>query len=125
MSDYCYCDYDGEPPEFMHETMSKARKEHCCSECGGRIERGETYRATRGKWDGDVKTYKACPDCLELMAWAEAHVKCICWYFGDAHQNILDEMSNWEKECPGLAAEASERMRAIRLKRREPSSRAV
>lgn len=124
MSD-CYCDYDGPSPEFFHESLPKARKEHRCDECGGKVKPGETYRLIVGKWDGDLNTFKACPDCLELMTWAEAHVKCICWQLGEAHQNILDEMSNWEKECPGLAAEASEKMRAIRLKRREPSSPAA
>lgn len=116
--DGCYCDYDTEGPSAFSESKVKARKNHKCSECGGAILVGETYQKTWGVWDSEVRTYKCCADCLEMQAWAEAHVKCMCWVYGKTHLTMLDVMDEWDHECPGLYAEAKQKSADIRTKRR-------
>lgn len=116
--DACYCDY-GDGPSVMDEKTVKAKKAHKCSECRGTILAGEAYLKTWGIWASEARTFKRCSDCSELMAWAEAHVKCICWLYGDAHTNILEAMTEYDDECPGLLAEAEAKVKAVRTKRRE------
>ena len=113
----CYCDY-GEGPEMMTEKTVKARKAHKCTECHGTIAPGEAYLNTWGIWEGEAHTFKRCADCIDLMKWAEAHVPCICWLYGDTHSNIREAMANWDSECPGLAAEADAKIKTVRDKRR-------
>ena len=114
----CYCD-DTDAPSMYNVETRKARKAHKCSECRGAIAAGETYEHVRGVWDGDPATYKTCQDCAELRKWAEAHVKCICWAHGETHSIIRETMDEYDRECPGLKAEAIGKMSAIRRKRRE------
>ena len=52
-------------PKCYTETFPKARKEHRCCECGGRIVIGEIYHLFKGIWD-EPGTYKTCIDCKEL-----------------------------------------------------------
>ena len=115
--DACYCDYD-DPPTVCDTREVKAKKTHKCSECRGAILPGETYRKTWGIWEGDAHTYKRCADCSELVAWAEAHIKCICFYYGEELSNVMDAMSEYDSECPGLYAEAEAKVKAVREKRR-------
>lgn len=60
-----YCD-DYEQPSFYHDIERKARKDHRCCECRGIIKQGERYHEHRGKWDGEVSTFKRCADCTHL-----------------------------------------------------------
>lgn len=46
----------------------KARKEHTCYECRGKISIGETYHKHHGIWDGEADTFKVCNDCEVLRA---------------------------------------------------------
>ena len=42
----CTCtidEWDGEPSEFHHVVVMKARKSHKCYECGGEIKKGDKY----------------------------------------------------------------------------------
>jgi len=55
-----------EYPEVAKDTEPKARKEHKCCECGGKIYKGEKYVLTKGIWDGEPATYKTCRDCYNL-----------------------------------------------------------
>lgn len=116
--DACYCDY-GEGPSVIDQKTVKAKKAHKCSECRGAILPGELYRKTWGIWEGDAHTYKRCVDCGTLVAWAEAHIKCICFYYGDELSNILEAMAEYDAECPGLLGEAEDKIKAVRTKRRE------
>jgi hypothetical protein len=116
--DDCYCDY-GDGPSVFDEATAKARKTHKCTECGGAILPGEVYLKTWGIWEGDAYTFKRCPDCIELVKWAAAHVPCICWMYGETHSSIRDAMDAWDSECPGLAAEADAKIKAVRAKRRD------
>lgn len=119
--DGCYCDYDAESPEFFSVSTPKARKDCRCDECGGVIRAGETYRRVNGKWDGLISTYRQCADCRDFEAWAEAHIPCLADCpppLGMAHKRILEAMSEWDRECPGLYAEAKLKRDDIRKKRR-------
>ena len=50
-------------PEFMNERTSRARKQHKCCECFGKIPAGTQYHAITGKWDGEVTTYRLHLTC--------------------------------------------------------------
>ncbi|KAB2918507.1 MAG: hypothetical protein F9K29_08040 [Hyphomicrobiaceae bacterium] len=116
--DACCCpDLDG--PSVFDERLVKAKKAHKCTECCGVILPGEMYLKTWGIWEGEAHTFKRCADCIDLVKWAEAHVPCICWLYGETHSNIRDAMDEWDRECPGLAAEADAKIKAVRAKRRE------
>lgn len=111
------CECDSDPPSAYWETRPKAKKRHKCSECRGWIEPGETYLAVRGIWDGEAHSFKQCPECLALIAWAKEQSECICFSFGHTHSDILDDAYN---ACePSYLAGAKERIAAIRAKRRE------
>ena len=56
-------DYD--PPKCYTTTNPKARKDHVCCECEGRIRKGERYIYTSGIGD-EPFTYKTCADCDNL-----------------------------------------------------------
>lgn len=116
----CSCDYgDAEQPQFFTCKTVKARKQSKCSECGNVIHPGSKYERVSGKWDGDVRSYRTCSDCLDFLAWAKAHVPCVaeCRRHGTLHEDILEEMDNWDHECPGLHAEAKAKSAAIFAKR--------
>ena len=109
--DACYCDY--EPAEFYHQETRKAKKEHKCSECGRAIDAGESYQHVRGKWDGDVGTFKTCPRCLALKDWVAAHVPCFCWAHGNIIEDAIETAASY-REVPGFLFGAYRRQVAIR-----------
>lgn len=107
------------PPEFCTETWRVARKQHKCCECsrraharGRRIEPGERYLEYRGKWDGDMDTYRVCSRCHRVRkalvkakataarAFVEAHptwtwardeiADAYCWTFGDLREDLRE-----------------------------------
>lgn len=122
--DACYCDY-GDGPSVFDEKTVKAKKAHKCSECRGAILPGEAYLKTWGIWDGEASTFKRCADCSSLIEWALAHVKCICWHYGQSLSDIIDAMQEYDAECPGLLAEAEAKVNAVRAKRRALHSAAT
>lgn len=70
MSDYCEVslgDYDGDEAKFYTEKAVTARKPHQCNECRDAIERGHHYHRVTGKWDDEVRTYRFCEPCWEIM----------------------------------------------------------
>lgn len=112
----CYC--DGDPPEFMVTETRRARKPHQCHECRGTITPGESYEHVRGKWEGDVYTFKTCALCLELRQWATISVPCFCFSYGDLHENVRDMVDGVKGDAPrGFVFEWGRRMIAIQRKR--------
>lgn len=84
-----YSDADG--PTAYCETHHRARKEHKCWECGGKIIAGETYVIASGVWDGRGDSFKYCLACKEVLN-----------AFGAAHKGTYPEIGNLEgalQEC--------------------------
>lgn len=109
----CYCDY--ESPEFYSErTISSARGQHKCSECGRQILKGEGYQSISGKWDGDFYTNKTCAHCLELKNYVKAHIPCFCWAFGELIETSIEEIRGYANVTPGLLFGAYRRLAGIK-----------
>ncbi len=53
-------------PAVYHMTPRRARKEHHCCECRGKILKGESYNYHSGVWDGQGRSFKVCVDCDRL-----------------------------------------------------------
>lgn len=53
-------------PVVYHMNPRRARKEHRCCECGGKIAKGETYNYHSGVWDNQGRSFKVCVDCDRL-----------------------------------------------------------
>ena len=56
------CEY----PAAYHQESRRARKEHRCCECGGRIVKGESYNYHSGVRDNQGRSFKVCVDCDRL-----------------------------------------------------------
>ncbi len=112
----CFCDY--ESPEFYHCETRRAKKDHCCSECGRAITLGESYEHVHAKWNGDISTFKTCPRCLALKEWVEAHVPCFCWAHGNIIDDAIETARGYAHEAPGLLFGAYRRQVAIRRQSR-------
>lgn len=50
------------PATYMMR-VRRARKEHRCCECRGKIPKGESYNYHSGVWDGQGRSFKVCADC--------------------------------------------------------------
>ena len=55
-----------EGPAFESQKTCKSRKPHRCDECSREISQGELYERYTGMWDGTIRTYKTCTDCLTV-----------------------------------------------------------
>lgn len=53
--------------DFWSERTIKARKPHCCAECGETIKAGEKYVRTAGKYDGDFSAWPMCLICVACI----------------------------------------------------------
>ena len=64
----CSCIYVdvGDLAECFSEDEIKARKEHKCCECGGKIKPGETCYLAKGKWGDRWASYKTCINCKSI-----------------------------------------------------------
>jgi RNase P subunit RPR2 len=98
--DACVCDYD--PPEFVSQSMRRARKPHTCEECSRVIEPGEHYEYTFGKWDGDVSRFRVCARCLEVRRFITDSIPCFCWAYGNLHEDAKETARHYASEAPGL-----------------------
>lgn len=90
----CVC--DGDPPVFYCKTIRRARKEHKCYECSGRILPGEQYEEVCAKWyDFDsIDTIRTCERCVDLRTWVKNNVPCLCIIHGNQDEenyNAIDE----------------------------------
>lgn len=64
------CRVEGcDPWEFFHERHHTARKDHTCCECRRRIRRGERYRCSVGKGDGQFDSFRTCAHCEAAARW--------------------------------------------------------
>lgn len=52
--------------EFMRRETPVAQKDYRCDECRKPIPAGTKHSAVVGKWDGEVRTYRAHTECRAL-----------------------------------------------------------
>jgi uncharacterized protein with PIN domain len=67
------CFVADEYPEAHRTVDRRARKPHRCSECGGEIPKGATYRYDSGVFEGAPYSYKRCLRCIALVERVVAH----------------------------------------------------
>ena len=105
----CSYDYDGELPEAYREVMRKARKRHCCEECGCGISPGEQYQYASGVWGGEPESHKTCADCVRtIAAWSDVSWT-VCreratYEFGGAGMAFAEFVSEHVKMISALAS---------------------
>lgn len=57
---------DGYCTVYEETVIKKSRKQHQCSDCGGLIGVGESYRSIFSVYEGDATTSKMCHKCQSL-----------------------------------------------------------
>lgn len=115
---YCECSDDFDPPSFFSQSVVKARKPHKCTECGGPITKGDSYRRSSGKWDGRVDVYTECGLCMELRQWAEISMPCFCCnIFGELHDTVREMVDDIWHTIPGFRFEWGRRIVKIQRHR--------
>lgn len=103
------CDIELEICEVWHEVERKARKEHKCSCCNGRIEPKEQYYTHFSVLRGETTSEKICVYCFLARAeFAEAHLSAICTpgYFQSLlHECISEDPddSEWREMLEAIA----------------------
>jgi hypothetical protein len=115
MSATCGCDY--ERPEFYRAVIRKARKVHCCTECGGKIKHSEYYEAVAGKWEGEFYTFNTCSLCLSLRAYTVDNIPCACWVHGNMLEDCGESINEYAHELPGMLFGYYRKLIAIRRNR--------
>ncbi len=66
-------DYDGDEAAFCQEREVTGRKQHVCYECSDIIEKGARHHVVAGKWDDEVRTYRFCAPCWEVISEFSEH----------------------------------------------------
>lgn len=90
------CDCDGDLPDFMAEKTVIARKLHKCCECRRPIQVGESHRSVRGKWDGEVQTFRQCARCSRV---ADAlYREGACLWFGGLREELRERTRNRHRD---------------------------
>ena len=113
----CYCDF--EMPSFSATNIRKARKVHRCEACNYRIQSGETYEYTVGKWDGEFQAFATCAGCLQLREYVSAHVPCFCWTYQELHEEALETLREYTYLVPGMGMESGRLIIAGRRRMKE------
>jgi hypothetical protein len=86
----CVCrEHEGDMPEFCHDKMVTAYKEHRCCECNEVIKKGDRYELTRGKWDGRFGTYKTCRVCAAIR---KDFMSC-GWTYGQLWEDLRESLA--------------------------------
>lgn len=73
---------------MLQNKMTKAIKQHRCTECRRIIEPGERYRREVGVGDGEFNTYKTCEHCLVARDWLMA--ECGGCIYGAIEEDIRE-----------------------------------
>ena len=111
-------------PTVIEDRLRKARKEHFCSFCGGKIFRGEQYRDQFNVYDGDAYHWKAHLSCQELANALKMYED--CWYDeGLTADNFHEYVSEYlhSREIPyGSWAEGLDKVKQLVLKGQENAS---
>lgn len=95
------CDLDGYN-EVWNSKQVRARKEHACCACNGKIPAGIYYHASSALFDGSWSRYKHCIRCYEML-------EAICARARSPVDVYLNCGSSWEdafdEETPDYVAE--------------------
>lgn len=78
---------DGDP-EFLDETLRRARTRHRCGECGRTIAAGERYEVATGKWDGSIGRNKTCLQCAAAREWLKE--ECAGFIYGRVLEDLRE-----------------------------------
>lgn len=117
---YCYCDYDR--PAWVRSSLYHSKRERRCEECGCRINAGDKYEYTAGKWDGYVSTFSTCMNCRDLRVWTVNNVPCACWEYGNIFEGlkyaIEEACYRAPEETKGIWFGFMRRLAKIRIARR-------
>lgn len=98
MSDCGICiggDYNDGYSEFYSTTFPKAKKQHQCEECFRKIEIGQAYQNTAGKYDGDFYVYKICLDCMNI----QQGLSCGNIVYGNLWEQIYEIFPQFNTSC--------------------------
>jgi hypothetical protein len=74
--------------QINRTTMRKARKQHCCVECGDPVLPGEQYEENTQIVDEQWQVYRTCLLCCRIRN----DLSCGCFVFGDLREAIWDQM---------------------------------
>ena len=88
------------PPTLHRRELRKARKEHRCEECSGKIIVGEAYENVFGIWDGSTYTCKTCQRCVDLRQWVKNNVPCFCWEYGNMAEGAKEAIEEAKFRAP-------------------------
>lgn len=77
---------------WKEKTITKARTEHKCDECGRAIAKGETYTIYKGFSDGEWSTHPICRHCIVACGWLR--VTC----HGFIHTCVLEDIEEHARE---------------------------
>jgi hypothetical protein len=108
---------DGESPTFYESTKPVARRIHTCSECSGKITKGERYERVGAMWPWNKRpeTYLTCALCVEIRT----HFACNGWIFGqlweDLENNFFQDMKAGGICMQGLSPAAKQKLIDARM----------
>jgi len=77
--------------ETIGNSKHKARKEHRCDLCHGKIEKGQIYERQFNKFDGDVYTWKNHEDCSKIASKLNMYQHCDEGLDSDTFREIIDD----------------------------------
>lgn len=81
--------------DFEVTEYPRARKEHRCGECDRTIQRGERYRRTVQKFEGDVSAWKMCAHCEAAASYLVEH--CNGYLVGGVREDLEE---HWNARVP-------------------------
>lgn len=89
----CRVDYNDGYWQRLSESRPKSRKDRKCEDCGGLIEKGETYYRVNGVDDYGFSSSVECQRCEAAAKWLTA--VCGGWVLTE----VVDELrEHWEEE---------------------------
>jgi len=84
-----YCD---DSIEVLREEIRTALKVHVCGECHRKIQPGEKYEYTAGKYESDFVVEKTCADCLSVRN----AFFCQHWYYRMVWEHLREHIHDMQ-----------------------------
>lgn len=100
----CDCEY----PEFFNHTVVRGRKTRRCYECGSKIDIGEKYHRSSGRWFGEFSSFATCDPCEALRKRLSKDSDC-CIVFGGIGEELCEIRG--DKRCGRDGREFWKRMK--------------